>query len=127
MVFFRRGNGITIRLVILLPTRKILVILFRCVTSKEVKTKTPIWRNETPICSDERAFDENKSAFQITKKAALGLQDGFLIFLCFWRIVYIVVKSDAFFAVGCHFDYQVAVGYQVSQLTELWSEHASVI
>ena len=23
----------------------------------------PIWRNETPICSDERAFDENKSAF----------------------------------------------------------------
>ena len=104
-----------------------MVILFCCVTSKEVKTKTPIWQNETPIYSDERAFDENKSAFQITKKAALGLQDGFLIFLYFWRIVYIVVKSDAFFAVGCHFDYQVAVGYQVSQLTELWSEYASVV
>ena len=91
------------------------------------KNNSPIWKNETPIYSDERAFDENKSAFQITKKAALGLQDGFLIFLCFWRIVYIVVKSDAFFAVGCHFDYQVAVGYQVSQLTELWSEYASVV
>ena len=127
MVLPWEGNGITIRLVIPLPTRKNFGNPIFCVTSKEVKTKTPIWQNETPICSDERAFDENNSAFQITKKAALGWQDGFLIFLCFWRIVYIVVKSDAFFAVGCHFDYQVAVGYQVSQLTELWSEHASVV
>ena len=115
------------RLVILLPTRKNFGNPISLCNKQEDKNQNANLENETPIYSDERAFDENKSAFQITKKAALGLQDGFLIFLCFWRIVYIVMKSDAFFAVGCHFDYQVAVGYQVSQLTELWSEHASVV
>ncbi|MDY5737207.1 MAG: hypothetical protein SPL04_03000, partial [Candidatus Onthomorpha sp.] len=67
MVLPWEGNGITIRLVILLPTRKNFGNPILLCNKQEGKNKTPIWKNETPICSDERAFDENKSAFQITK------------------------------------------------------------
>ena len=73
MVLPWEGNSITIRLVILLPTKKFFGNPISLCNKQEDKNQNANLENETPIYSDKTPFQQNKTAFCNERNAVLVL------------------------------------------------------
>ena len=76
MVLPWEGNGITIRLVILLPTKKFFGNPISLCNKQEDKNQNANLENETPIYSDKTPFQKNKTAFCNERNAVLQKDFG---------------------------------------------------